>query len=124
MKLRLNGNSIRLRLSHSDLQSLDTCGYCEEQTFFQKTSFRYRLSKYDGDELSAQITDNRIEVFFPGNRLLEWLETDLVALEHTLSVENGALKILVEKDWQCLTPRDEDESNLFKNPNAQKRMTE
>ena len=49
----------------------------------------------------------------------EWVKTDLEGFDAIM--DNGTeegLYVLVEKDWQCLTPRDEDESDLFPNPNA------
>ena len=49
----------------------------------------------------------------------EWIKTDLEGFDAIM--DNGTkagLYVLVEKDWQCLKPRDEDEADLFPNPNA------
>ena len=36
----------------------------------------------------------------------------------TLASNGGDVRILIEKDWQCLAPRDEDESDAFPHPRA------
>ncbi|MDG2455745.1 MAG: hypothetical protein P8N47_08050 [Bacteroidia bacterium] len=44
---------------------------------------------------------------------MNWDTDERVGFDHTV---NG-LFILLEKDWQCLKPRDhEDESNLYQHP--------
>ena len=47
------------------------------------------------------------------------VETDDVGFERTLSGPGySGLTVLVEKDFQCLIPRGEDDGNTFPNPNA------
>jgi len=120
MKLRIKGNSIRLRLSQSDLQELAENGFCEEQTEFPGRSLRYRLALKEQDDLTAQFQDELIEVQFPKSKFEPWFNTEQVGLEDIVVVGSQELSLLVEKDWQCLSPRNEDESDLFTNPNATK----
>ena len=50
----------------------------------------------------------------------EWANSQKISLENNMSIGNGlALKILIEKDFKCLTERGEDESDLFANPNEE-----
>jgi hypothetical protein len=69
-------------------------------------------------EIGAAYGANQIKVFLPDAQATTWFETDLIGLEHNMPLGNGAfLKILVEKDFQCLTPRPgEDEGDNFPNP--------
>ena len=48
----------------------------------------------------------------PESMALDWCNTDRVGIEGTA----GEVRVLVEKDWQCLAPRDEDESDAYAHP--------
>ncbi len=52
--------------------------------------------------------------------MLAWATTNQVSIRGEQQLEDGStLGILVEKDFQCLTEReDEDESDMFPNPQA------
>ena len=45
---------------------------------------------------------------------LDWCDTERVGFEGVA----GEVKVLVEKDWQCLAPRDEDESDAYPHPKS------
>ena len=121
MKLRIHKNSIRLRLSQ---QEVDKIGQGSpiiemiEMGMGKENNFGYTLSPLDHiDEISAQYVQNILKISFPGHLAKEWASSEMV------SVSNGAdnnLSILIEKDFQCLHQRpDEDESDNFPNPDAQ-----
>ena len=59
-------------------------------------------------------------VRLPETTVLAWATTDQVSIRGEQQLEDGAtLGILVEKDFQCLTEReDEDESDMFPHPQA------
>ena len=120
MKLRIKGNSIRLRLSQTDLEAIAERGFCEEQTVFPGRVLKYRLALKEQDDLTTHFQDELIELQFPNSKFEPWFKTEQVGLENTFIVGSQELNLLVEKDWQCLSPRNEDESDLFANPNATK----
>lgn len=119
MKIRIKGNSIRLRLSQSDMVVFKIQGILEEHTYFpEKKVFTYRLRQYEGKHFTATVSDNCIEVLFPSSRFREWVDTDKVGFQVDQNIGDGTfLSMIVEKDWQCLKPRGENESDLFPNPN-------
>ena len=49
---------------------------------------------------------------------MQWADSEQVSIEAVQTIDDGSeLKILVEKDFACLTPREgEDESDLFPHP--------
>lgn len=121
MKIRILDNSIRLRLSQTEVQHLSEKGKVEAQTQFglaPNASLIYSLEKKETPAIHAAFSDNRIQIFLPNQMATDWATSDEVGLEDDMPLGDGiALHILVEKDFKCLTERSEDESDLFPNPN-------
>ena len=119
MKLRIKGNSIRLRLTKSEVEQLPNTKYIEEKTSFGKKTFFYALeSKASIDKLSASFEDEKITVFIPESFVKDWAGNDIVGIDSNLNINDDALHILVEKDFKCLNETFEDQSDNFENPNA------
>jgi hypothetical protein len=122
MKLRIKGDSLRLRLTQGEVRQLADRGTVEERTRFGAGSdLVYRLRRDAGaPALSAVSSGSEIEIRVPAALASEWCSTDLVSLSATQSVAPGVeLRIAVEKDYACLTVREgEDESDNFPHPGA------
>ncbi len=116
MKLRIQGNSIRFRLSQTEVANFGSDGACMGKTEFPNGyTLVYRLSQ--APELSGNFTNNIITIALPEAEIESWINSDQVAIQGNLTLENeDKLSILVEKDFKCLTERSEDESDLFPNP--------
>ena len=119
MKLRIKGNSIRLRLSKPEVEKLAVAKYLEERTSFGSNTFAYALQIKDGgDELSADFNGNKITVFIPGIFIEDWAVNDVTGFNTTKQVSDAAsLYILVEKDFKCLDEVTEDQKDNYENPN-------
>lgn len=121
MKLRVQGNSIRLRLSPRDLKTLLDSGAVEDRVSFgDGRALHYRLESVQGAEAGAQLRDSAVIVRFPTDTVKRWARPEEVAMRAEQPLAGGAaLSLLVEKDFQCLVPRgDEDDEALFPNPEA------
>lgn len=118
MKLRVLGNSIRLRLSQSDLTALLDSGAVEENVVFPAGPvLTYRLESSEADDAEADFSDGRVVVRFPALDIERWAQPEQVTMRAELSLGDGQLELLVEKDFRCLSPREgEDDSDLFPNP--------
>lgn len=116
MKLRIQGNSIRFRLTQTEVNSFGLNDACMEKVEFPDgNTLIYRLTM--GHELSSSFSNNVIAIILPETAVESWIKSDQVGITGDLSLENGDnLSILVEKDFKCLTERSEDESDLFPNP--------
>ncbi|MFN6962924.1 MAG: DUF7009 family protein [Pyrinomonadaceae bacterium] len=114
MKLRIRGNSIRLRLSQGEVERFAADGVVEDSTQFGESSLRYALEASDAaGEIFAGFTNGRICVTVPRKTALEWAAGDAVGIGSNDAVP----RVLVEKDFVCLSPRQgEDESDMFPNP--------
>ena len=121
MKIRIKGDSIRLRLTQGEVTQFATEGVVEESIHFPGKALRYRLlHSKDATEMKAEFHQDTISLAIPWSAGTEWTETDLVGLEWKQKLPSGKeLALLVEKDFQCLTPRvGEKESDHFPNPLA------
>lgn len=120
MKIRIKGNSIRYRLTRTEIANFGKNGYLEEKTeFLNGPVFYYCLEKRPGIEtLQASFSDNRIIVFVPESIVEEWTTTDEVGYNYTLPLGEGKeLFLLIEKDFVCLDHTFEDQSDNYPNPN-------
>ena len=119
MKLRINANSIRLRLSKTDVVKLATDGYLEERVSFADKVFSYSLRCKAGiHKLSANFKAGKINVFVPKALIKDWADNDAVGFDTYMPVgENDSLYILVEKDFKCIEKTGEDQSDNYENPN-------
>lgn len=123
MKLRLLDDSIRLRLSRGEVDAAAARGVVESQTRFPDGSvFRFALRAAKSAKAArAAYTHDGLVVELPQAEIAGWARDDsAVSLRGELELPaGGVLKLLVEKDFQCVTARDdEDQSDLFPNPQA------
>lgn len=123
VKLRLLDDSIRLRLSRSDVAAADERGIVEGQTRFPGGRvFTYVLEALpNGSGASAAYMDDHIVIRLPASDISAWANDDAsVSLRDDVRLPDGnRLKLLVEKDFTCLSHRhDEDQSDLFPNPES------
>ncbi|NNE97626.1 MAG: hypothetical protein HKN25_01260 [Pyrinomonadaceae bacterium] len=118
MKLRLRENSIRLRLQVGEVAQLRETGSVSEKIRFspaQALSYKIRIEE-SADEISSGIKNGEVFINVPGYLARPWLDTDQVGIAGVQVInEELSLKILIEKDFKCLTPR-ADEVDMFPNP--------
>ena len=124
MKLRIQGNSIRLRLSQSEVTKFHETGSVSDSLSFggpTDDTLTYSLERTDGSEMSTVFEEGRIRIFVPVAQSENWATSEQeVGMEHLQrsNSSNETLRILVEKDFKCLADRpEEDESDNFPNPN-------
>jgi predicted nucleotidyltransferase len=120
MKIRIKGNSIRYRLTKTEIDNFGKNGLLEEETeFLNGPSFHYRLEKKAGIEnMEASFFGNRICIFVPENMATEWTTTDIVGYDYKMKIGEGKeLFLLIEKDFVCIDHTFEDQSDNYPNPN-------
>ncbi len=122
MKIRIRGNSVRFRLSMSEVEALSQKGYFEECTSFPSGVFKYAIRADRGiDTLSASFENDTITLFVPDPDARGWAGSSEVGYRHDLDLPGGEhLALLLEKDFTCLDEREEDQSDNYPNPKAQK----
>jgi hypothetical protein len=126
MKLRISGNSVRLRLTQGEVAEFAESGSVEDRIEFGGESnphLSYAVKTEGGAEkVSAKFEDGRISVIIPQAVADEWSQTEQVGIRGEQNLPSGkTLRILIEKDFACLTPRpEEDESDNFPHPKSEK----
>ena len=116
MKLRIRGNSVRFRLTQTETANLIKNGLVEEKTDFGNGQiFVYAVSALpETEKIGAVFQNGRIEIQIP----LAIAETWATSTEVGISETAHGLQILVEKDFNCLTPRKpEEDADTFPHPN-------
>ena len=123
MKLRIRGNSIRLRLTQSEVNQFLNQGSVADSIQFgigPENLLRYQLKIDFCDHLQVSYAPQQITILVPEQQGLIWANTQEVSMEHPFDIgSDKTLKILVEKDFQCLVVRSgEEDKDTFPNPHA------
>lgn len=118
MKIRIKGNSIRIRLSKSETTIFATKGYLEERTYFGNSNFIYAVKSTEENTISADFINGSITMNVPKHLIEEWTASNLVALDYNMPLGNEKnLYLLLEKDFKCIDAViTEDQSDYFENP--------
>lgn len=127
MKLRIQGDSLRLRLTQTDVRTLtETGAVTDAMQVAPGAALRYSLRAADaevsdpaaGGALAATLDGGALTVLIPRSWVAPWMESDTVGFEGTVPAGDGrTLAILIEKDFACLD-ESRDEADAFPNPHA------
>ncbi|MBL0032610.1 MAG: hypothetical protein IPP27_10670 [Bacteroidetes bacterium] len=122
MKLRLKGNTIRFRLSKTDVSIFSENRYIHETTDFGNKVFTYGLKMSENtDRISAEFLNDAMIINIPISVSQQWTTSNQVGLSEEMPLSEGKkLYILIEKDFQCLDETIEDQSDNYENPLASK----
>lgn len=120
MKIRIKGNSIRYRLTQTEVKTFCETGLFKETTDFGNSEFTYVLeAKKDIDCLEASYAEDTITLYLNANRKDEWAASDKVGFSDVMHLPNGQrLSLLLEKDFACLDNTVEDQSDNYANPKS------
>lgn len=111
MKLRIKGNSIRLRLLKSEVEALSEHGYVSDEVLFPSRPLFYSLLISDEvTKVEARYEGDRIMTILPRNVAEGWINGEDISIEGY----SGGINILVEKDLVCVgRPEDPDNADAF-----------
>ncbi|MDB5295604.1 MAG: hypothetical protein JWO31_1587 [Phycisphaerales bacterium] len=133
MKLRIKGNSLRLRVTRPELAALVEGGRVEESIRFgpgpaDRLAYVLQVgTASDGDDRDdgyasplVAFAANEVRVTLSPAAVRRWREPDRVAVEGRLPVGGGeVLHVLVEKDFACVDgPPGGEDPDAFPNPSA------
>ena len=122
MKLRIKENSLRYRVSRSDLVRLMQSGRIEETIRFAPqpdATLTYALECSSAQkEMSVRYQAQKVTVLLSLEEARRWSEGDEVGLYCKCNIgEREVLELMVEKDFACLNGADADNDDAFPNPN-------
>jgi len=122
-KLRIQGNSLRLRLTRSEVSQVIEAGRVEETIYFspgEGSRLTYALVSEAGlMKPKIRNAPAAVVIALPETAAKRWAESEEVGIyfsvDHGL---RGTLSVTVEKDFACLDLRDADNTDTFPNPKA------
>jgi hypothetical protein len=123
MKLRLEPNSIRLRLKKTEVQNFARTGRIQATIILGEGShheFIYVLeASASVSFLQARLMDNGLLVGVPRELAEHWVSSGDVGIESSQPVSKGInLRVLIEKDFACLEGTEEQNVDTFPHPLA------
>ena len=117
MKIRIKGNSIRMRLTQSEVKTFCETGKVEDFTQFDTSRFNYIVKQGNVRALNALFTGNTITLEVPTELAAGWYENEVVGFEARQSLSDGGhLLLLLEKDFACMNHTKENQSDNYHNP--------
>lgn len=104
MKLRIQGNSVRIRLKQSEMAQFGAAGRVEDRVELGLSAALVYVveSTADVDAVALDFDGGRILVRLPTPVAETWTRSDRVAIEAEIPTVSGRLRLLLEKDFQCL----------------------
>jgi hypothetical protein len=123
MNLRIKGNSLRLRVSRSELARFQAGGRIEETIHFTtapEATLTYALeSSLKPSPVTVRYGSREVTVILSKDRARIWGAQNEVGVYTTLDMGSaGSLEVVVEKDFACLDRSDGDNRDTFANPLA------
>ena len=105
MKLRIEDNSLRLRLSETEVQEFAETGRVTAVVSLGRTaaeSLTYVLERAETEDFRVAYGAGTITVQVPAAKAAHWTTTDQNGISATLMLSGEqSLKILIEKDLDC-----------------------
>ena len=120
-KLRIKGNSLRLRVTRSEVSQLIAAGRVEKTIQFspnEQSFLTYALVSESG-LMSPQVrsTAREVVIALPQQEGATWAGSDQVGIYAIINLGlPGTLSLSVEKDFACMDLSDADNLDTFPNP--------
>jgi hypothetical protein len=122
MKLRIRENSLRLRVSPSEVARLIETGRIEETIHFaaeDDATLTYALEQVEAlPELSVRYRPQEITVMVSTTEARRWAEGEGVGIYGDVDAGSCRLALAVEKDFACLDGSERDNQDRFANPRS------
>ena len=120
MKLRIKGNSVRLRITPSEMTLLLNSGRIEETVYFapdENARLTYALEHAEGlQEISVRWSPQETVVRVPSDEVRHWAGSADVGVYGEVKTSHGLLELAIEKDYACLDKSDTENVDTFPNP--------
>ena len=120
MKLRIKGDSLRLRVGPSEVQRLIACGRIAETIHFAPgVHLNYALQHSSAAEcIAVSHALHEVTVTVPTSAAQAWADSDDVGIYGEVPNGSGSLEVAVEKDFACLDPNHAGNRDTYPNPKA------
>lgn len=122
MKLRIYGDSLRLRISPSEMARLLQSGRIEETIHFgpepdSRLTYALVAVRDQNSPFAVRRSPEEIVVLVPAAQASTWAESEEVGIYGTVEAGTGRLQLAVEKDFACLDKSDHEDQDTYPHPN-------
>lgn len=127
MKLRIQSNSIRMRLKQGEIAQFREHGRVAGKLELGpqtnggdcQPALVYAVEAADVEAVAVRFNGGEICVLIPRSEARQWTESEQVGIETQIGTPGAELSVLVEKDFKCLhrEPSAEDQDS-FPHPRA------
>ncbi len=118
MKIRLLNNSLRVRISQSEVTTLLNDKVLMAHTSFPSRTLHYKVVG-NANKWAVRFNNDTIMIGLPEEFIEDLGKPDFIGDKHEVTLQDGQVfTLLFEKDFKCLIDREEDETDLFENPQA------
>ncbi len=124
MKLRIKGNSLRMRVGRAELTRFLHDGRIEDTIHFAaepeaRLTYALEVSVVDTAQTQVRYLPQEVTVVLTPGQVRQWSQDGEVGVDTKVPLGAGSkLEVGIEKDFACLDRSDEDDKDTFANPNA------
>jgi hypothetical protein len=123
MKIRIQGNSLRIRVGRSELAHFLHDGRIEDTVQFTpapEARLTYALEVSPGNtQTQVRYSPQEVAVILAPRQVVQWSQETEVGVYTQVPIGTGdSLEVIVEKDFACLDRSDEGNKDTFANPLA------
>lgn len=123
MKVRMKGNTLRLRVPRSEVEQLVHHGRVAETIWLgAEESARQTWALEHSTEVTGatvSFAPPEIAVRFPSDQIERWAAGEEVGIYASINLgARGSLELIVEKDFACLHGSTDENRDAFPNPHA------
>ncbi len=123
MKLRIKGDSLRLRVSRSELDSIIRGERIEDTILFSPdpdAALTYCLDHAAGDAPTGlRYSPGKVTVLLAARDVKVWSDPGQVGIYTAIAVgPTRSLELIIEEDFACLDRDDQGNADTFENPHA------
>jgi hypothetical protein len=119
VKLKLHGNSIRVRLTRSEVARFGACGRLEEAFVYGPSpsqQLTYGIESVSSDSVGVRVDQNGIFAQIPASLADEWTTSDRVGVSGEVNHPDGRrIDVLIEKEFRRIHGGNND-PDLYPNP--------
>jgi hypothetical protein len=124
MKIRIQGNSMRIRVGRSELARFLQEGRIEDTIQFApapeaRLTYALEVSPADTTQKQVRHSPHEVVVILDSRQVVQWsLESEVGVYTQVPIGAGDSLEVIVEKDFACLDRSDEGNKDTFANPLA------
>jgi len=118
MKLRIRENTLRIRLTQSEIKNIEEGLEVSSYLLFPNNGkLSYRITSHNNPLTTLNYFENTIQIMLGELDRETLCDPSAVGVQNMHSTKGDDLSLLIEKDFNCLHPRDGEDQDTFPHPN-------